>query len=94
MTPHQVAVCRVLDRHMGSSLLRDREAQIVAEEGREVYDEARRITDEAIRVPVDWSHATMDQGLDAMHALLRRHYPWLTREARASLAFGFTMTWK
>ena len=66
MTPEQAAVCAVLDRHMSSSLLRDKEAEIVAEYGAEVYAQARKIIHEAINTPVDWSKGDMNWALNAM----------------------------
>lgn len=94
MTPDQAAVCLVLDRYMSSSLLKDRQAEIVRDHGPEVYALARKIIHEAINAPVDWSKIDMNGALNAMAAMLSMRYPWLTPEARSSLAFGFTVTWK
>jgi hypothetical protein len=94
MTPDQAAICDVLDRYMGSSLLQDRQAEIVRQYGPAIYAEARRITQEAVNVSIDWSKASMEDGLDAMAAAMRSRYPWLNRAAMAGLSFGFTVTWK
>lgn len=94
MTREQAAICEVLDRYMSSSLLRDREEEIVRLHGVSVYELARRIVVEAVNVPVDWSKARMEDGLDAMSAMLNERYPWLDSKARSGLAFGYTVTWK
>lgn len=94
MTPQQAAICEVFSGHMNASLLQDRQAEIIKKHGAAVYTEARRIVQEAIATPVDWSKATMEQALDAMYAMLRTRYPWLTHDARIGIQLAYTMTWK
>lgn len=94
MTPQQAAICKVFGGHMNASLLQDRHAEITATHGPAVYTEARRIVQEAIATPVDWSKASMEQALDAMFAMLRTRYPWLTHDALIGVQLAYTMTWK
>jgi len=49
---------------------------------------------EAIATPVDWSRASLEQALEAMFAMLRTRYPWLTHDAQIGLQLAYTMTWK
>ena len=93
MTPQQAAICKLFSGHMNASLLQDGQAEGTATHGPAVYAEARRIVQEAIAVPVDWSKASMEQVLDAMFAMLRTRYPWLTRDAQIGLQLAYTMTW-
>jgi hypothetical protein len=68
--------------------------EIAGRHGTRVAVSIRRLVDDVIAAPVDWRTASVDDGLRAMHDLIRDRYPWLDEAARGRLAHVFTMTWK
>jgi len=82
------------ENFLESHLSTEAQAKIAKQYGEAVATEVRRIYDDALRCPVDWSTATMETALTALHEFLSSKYSWLSSKARSNINYAFIMAWK
>jgi hypothetical protein len=75
-------------------LNQEAQEKIAVRHGENIAAKVKAIYNDALNCPVDWSTATMDTALSAMHRLLDDKYQWLSAKARTNINYAFIMSWK